>query len=246
MGTNELTEYLEMQDGPHFVTKTELRQALRQRGLSISDRNLTYYTTVGLVPPAIRIGGRVGAYPELVVQQLAWVIRARSRGQSIESIKELLPLWRWLIRNRHDRRVDLSELELVARQHELSQEANFAVPYLISEALLCLCQNCLQSIEWGLKDGNSFHHSPEDPLTLSFILGAVNEETGAPEIAAWTQLALPGLGAPDPDGPTSITLGLPVGTHFNDTDVTWADGNVPCGETRRPTRPLQEEVLPLG
>jgi len=246
MGTSELAEYLEMQDGPHFVTKTELRQALRQRGQTISDRNLTYYSSVGLIPPAIRIGGRVGAYPELVVEQLAWVIRARNRGQSIESIKELLPLWRWLMRNRHDRRIDLSELELVARQHELSQEANFAVPYLISEVLLCLCPNCLQAIEWVLKDGNSFHHSPEDPLALSFILGAVNEETGTPEIAAWTQLALPGLGLLDPNGPTSITLGLPVGAHLNHSNVPWGSGQEPCGDSPRSSRSSQKEVLPLG
>lgn len=94
MGTRELAEYLEMQTSPAFVTKTELFRALRGMGLSISDRNLTYYTSLGLVPPAVRIGGRAGAYPELVVEQLGWVVRARARGQSLDSLKELLVLWR--------------------------------------------------------------------------------------------------------------------------------------------------------
>lgn len=242
--TSELTEYLELQRSAEFVTKTELIDALRETGLSISTRNLTYYSSVGLIPAAIRIGGRAGAYPQVVVEQLAWVIRARERDQSIESIKELLPLWRWLMRSRLQGSVDLAELELVARQHCVSQEANFAVPYLISEVLLGLCGDCLGAIEWTLKDGSVVRHSSESPVTLSFILGAVNEETGRAEVMAWTQLTLPGIGHPGVDDPSSITLGLPVGVAF-DTPV----GRGPSSATRcspRPTLSTDQEVLPLA
>lgn len=234
-----------MQSDADFVTKTELRQALRDRGLPISDRNLTYYTSIGLAPAAVRIGGRAGAYPKVVIEQLAWVMRSRDRGQSIDSIKELLPLWRWLMRNRVEGRIDLNELELVARRPGLSAEANFAVPYLVSEVLLCLCVDCLRAIEWVLKDGSPFHHGQETPLTLSFMLGTVNGETGLPELVAWSQLAFPGMGHPDPDDPMSITLGLPVGVRLSPAMNSGQSTRDRCGGPPRRTRIGQEEVLPL-
>lgn len=242
--TGELTEYLELQRSAEFVTKTELIEALRESGLSISSRNLTYYSSVGLIPAAIRIGGRAGAYPQVVVEQLAWVIKARDRDQSIDSIKELLPLWRWLMRSRLQGSVDLAELELVARQHCASQEANFAVPYLISEVLLGLCGECLGAIEWTLKDGSVVRHSSDSPVTLSFILGAVNEDTGRAEVMAWTQLSLPGIGHPGVDDPASITLGLPVGVFFDSQVEPGQSSSQRCGPRR--SSPTHQEALPLA
>ncbi len=245
MRTAELTEYLELQAEPTFITKTELAAALRERGLAISSRNLTYYTTVGLLPPAVRVGSRAGAYPEVVIQQLAWIIRARERGQSIESIRELLPLWRWLMRNRRGGVVDLSELELVARTGDLSPEASYAVPYLVSEVLLCLCGRCLSELEWVLKDGTSVQHGAGTSMHLTFLMGEVNELTGEATVAAWTQLVFPDMGYPDPDAPTCITLGLPVGVRIG---AGRKGGKV---AKRRCTTPpgsgaRQLEVLPLG
>lgn len=241
-GTGELTDYLEMQEAPDFVTKTELRSALRERGLSLSDRNLTYYTSLGLVPSAVRVGGRTGAYPRVVIEQAAWVIHARDRGQSLDSIRDLLPLWRWLMRSRHARTVDLAELELVARRRNLSQEANYAIPYLMSEVFQCLCTDCLHQIEWVLKDGTTFHHSADAPLLLSFVLASVNDETGKPEVLAWTQLQFSGLGHPDPGDPASITLGLPVGVSLSPSAARDA---ARCRTSRRRPKRYQEEVLPL-
>lgn len=149
------------------------------------------------------------------------------------------------MRNRNEGHVDLSELELVARQHAFSQEANFAVPYLVNEALGHLCRDCLQGIEWVLKDGTSAHHSLAQPMTLSFILGSVNDETGAAEVVAWTQLVFPEMGYPDPGGATSITLGLPVGVRFSNRPEAWRGRGRYCGRANR-RRHSQEEELPLG
>jgi DNA-binding transcriptional MerR regulator len=240
--TDELVEYLDLQGSSDMVTKTELRQALRQVGLSISDRNMTYYTSLGLLPPPVRVGRRGGAYPEVVVEQLIWVIRSRDRGLSIEAIKELLPLWRWLIRARTRGCIDLRELELFARRHEaVSTEANLAIPSLVNDVITsCLCGDCLQQLEWILKDGTSFRHSEEKPLQLSFLMAMIDEDTGQAALVAWTQLSFPGFGHPDPGAPTSITLGLPVGV-----ELGLAKGPTPAGRrcSRQPRR--QREVLPL-
>jgi DNA-binding transcriptional MerR regulator len=230
-------EYIELQGSAEMVTKSELVQRIRDGGQSISDRNLAYYTSAGLIPPAVRVGSRGGVYPAIVVEQLSWVISARSAQVSMEGIKELLPLWRLLVRGRRDERIDLAEVELVARGHELSLEANYRVPYLFSEVFRCVCSECLMDIEWILKDGTTFHHTEDTPLTLTFVVGKVNEDTGAGEVVAWTQMALPNMGVPELGSPTTIMLGVPLGV-----DVR----SIPAEHRRRPRRTQSsQEALPL-
>ncbi|PZS09686.1 MAG: hypothetical protein DLM70_01340 [Chloroflexi bacterium] len=239
----ELSDYLDLQNSTELVTKTELRQGLRDQGLSISDRNLTYYTSVGIIPSAVRFGSRGGAYPRVVVEQLSWAIRARKRGLSIETIRELLPLWQWLVSGRTRGCIDLNEFELIARRATLSAEANYAIPTVVNEVITCLCGECLQQIEWILKDGSPFHHTPKEPLKLSFILGGLNEDSGMPELLAWTQLSFPGVGHPDPAAPTSITLGLPLGVDLPTQKARSKGSSRGRSCNRRTGR--QVEALPL-
>jgi len=248
MAIAELSEYIELQGSTEFLTKTELRQALREDGLSLSDRNITYYTSMGLIPSAIRVGGRAGAYPAVVAEQLGWVIRARARGQSIEAIRELVPMWRWLMRHRNEGHVDLAAFERLAREHDLSQEANFAVPYLVSEVMQCICGDCFQGIEWVLKDGSTLHHSAATPLTLTFVIGGVNEESGIAEPLAWTQLAFPEMGLPDTDDPACITLGVPIGSRIlpPSSDMSPRIRNRCTPRRSRATRDDEREALPLS
>ncbi|MEA2901407.1 MAG: MerR family transcriptional regulator, copper efflux regulator [Actinomycetota bacterium] len=241
----ELTEYLDLQDSTEMVTKAEVRQALRDGGLTISDRNLVYYTSLGLVPPAVRVGNRAGTYPQIVIEQLAWVIRSRERGLSLDAIKEVLPVWRWLVWGRTRNCIDLREFELAARRLEPSIEANYAIPNLVHDVITsCLCGECLQQIEWILKDGTSFRHTEANPLKLSFLLATVDQATGKPHLMAWTQLSFPGLGSPDPSQPTSITLGLPIGLDLPVSRPRERPSGRARGCGRRTTR--QREVLPLG
>lgn len=234
-----LVAYLELQGSAEMVTKSELIAAIRDRGQSISSRNLSYYATTGLIPPAVRVGSRGGVYPAIVVDQLSWVINARAAELSIDAIRELLPLWRLLVRGRRDRRIDLAEVEIVARQHDMSLEANYRVPFLFNEVLSCICADCLSEIEWILKDGSTFHHTDGTPLTLSFILGKLNEDTGEGEVVAWAQMALPLAEMPNLDGPTTIRLGVPMNVPI----VFRAERqHLP----RRRSNESQREVLPLG
>lgn len=49
---NGFMEYLELQDGSDLVTKSELVSAVREAGFKLSDRQLTFYTSEGLIPLA--------------------------------------------------------------------------------------------------------------------------------------------------------------------------------------------------
>src|SRR6266540_3950960 len=101
--------YFDLQGSTEMVTKTELIQYIRDCGEQISNRNITYYSSVGLIPSAVRIGSRGGAYPRIVCELLRWIIRSRGYGLSIDAIKQLMPLWDLLVRGRGDGCIDLAE-----------------------------------------------------------------------------------------------------------------------------------------
>jgi hypothetical protein len=204
-------ELLELQGSTDLVTKSELKKYVRQQGGQISDRNITYYASVRLIPPAVRIGARGGAYPKVVGELLSWVVRSRDWGLSIEAIRELIPLWRLLMQGRRSGCIDLAEFEYVARANVTLAEANRAVPFLISDLITSLCDDCRRKISWLLKDGTMFDASGTEPMTLSFILAELDPNTGDGREIAWTQLQLPGIGSPNADDPTTIVLGVPNG-----------------------------------
>ncbi len=87
----QFLDYMELQGTNDMVTKTELLEEVRTHGRSISDRTLTYYTSQGLIPGAVRVGSRAGAYPRVVVELLCWIVGARDRGLSVDALRELLP-----------------------------------------------------------------------------------------------------------------------------------------------------------
>lgn len=215
-----------------MVTKTELTQYVRDHGEQISDRNITYYSSMGLIPSAVRIGSRGGAYPKIVGELLRWVIRCRGKGLSIEAIKELLPLWELLVRGRRNGCIDIAEMEYVARENVTLQEANWIVPLLFNDLISGLCQTCRQKILWVLKDGSTVISTDHDPLTLSFVLAEIDPATGQGREVAWTQLRLPGIADVDVDDPRTIVLGIPNGIPLCAGDEGH-DGLPPCEGVER-------------
>ena len=184
----DVIELLELQRSADLIAKSELIDELRRRHCRISERNLTYYSSEGLIPAAMRVGRRGVVYPRLVVSQLAFVIRFREAGQPIEAIKELLPVWRLLHRGVRDKSIDIAELEFVARSHLTRTEASFAVPMLIDHVMHGICQHCRKEIDWVLKDGSVHAGDADEPLTLAFIMAEYDEVLDAGRAVAWTQL----------------------------------------------------------
>lgn len=205
---DDFMELMELQGTLDLVSKSELLDEVRRHGATISDRQLTSLVTEGLVPKSARIGTRGGAYPRIVVHLLTFITRARARGMSVQAVRELLPVWRYLRRAVRDKEVSLAELEYVARQSVTLPEAVFNVPAMVQEALPCpFCsRDELDKVKFVAKDGTPIE---TQPLTLGFYIASQDEQTGEVRQRAAFRMALP-LGD-EGENPTSVVLGLPVG-----------------------------------
>jgi DNA-binding transcriptional MerR regulator len=210
---NGFLEYLQLQgSAPELVTKSELIAVVRGLGYSVSDRQLTFYVSEGLIPKSVRVGSRAGAYPRIVVELLAWILRAKEGGLSVEAIRELLPVWKYLIRARKDGRIDLAELEYIARQHVVTLEGSYAMPAVISGVLHDVCPKCRGKIVLVLKDGTE-KTLGDSSATVGFAIARRGDEEGDSE-AKWiarSRLALGGDVGDAGKDPTTMILGLRPG-----------------------------------
>lgn len=223
-GTDFL-QLLELQGNLEMVTKSELLEQVRARGRSVSDRQLTTYMTEGLIPKSARIGSRGGAYPKIAVDQLEFVIRFRRRGMSVNAIKELLPLWRYLFRARITHEISISEFEFLARQSIALPEAWWAVPGMLMDALPC--PNCQQDkfaqMKFILKDGSVQSVNGDDPVSIGFVVATLDADTNTATPHHPIRYALP---KPDEGYNTSsVILGVPNGIQLRDQ---------PCADDREP------------
>ncbi|WP_063024219.1 hypothetical protein [Nocardia niwae] len=200
-------EYLQLQDGPELVTKSELIAAVRKQGLRLTARQLTFYATEGLVPHSVRVGSRAGAYPRIVVDLMTWILRARDIGVSIEALRELQPVWMFLIRARTSEVLDLNELEYVARQHVKLTEAAINVPRLVIDTLGQLPARKVRIVD----KNNEGRCSTDSSTTIGFAIARrpVDEEGNVADakwfVATRITLALPMNYSTDP---TTVVLGL--------------------------------------
>jgi DNA-binding transcriptional MerR regulator len=208
---NGFLEYLQLQGSdPKLVTKSELLSEVRQRGYSVGDRQLTFYISEGLIPKSVRVGSRAGAYPSIVVDLLEWVLRAKEGGLSVEAIRELLPVWKYLVRARKDGRIDLSELEYIARQRVTTIEGSYAVPAVLADVLYDLCRECRAKLILVLKDGTE-RKAGDKSLTVGFAIARrADEESGEtkPKWVARTRISLARDSTDAADDPTTVILGL--------------------------------------
>lgn len=140
MQKNGFFEYLELQGGDgRLVTKSELLNEVRLAGFPVSPRKLTFYISEELVPQSVRAGSRAGVYPSIVVDLMIWILAMREAGASIDTLRELLPVWKFLVRAVRSGRLDIAELEYVARQFATSPAAQFAVPRVVSHVMRDAC-----------------------------------------------------------------------------------------------------------
>jgi DNA-binding transcriptional MerR regulator len=206
----DFLEYLEMQDSLDMVSKSDLLEKVREVGGRLTDRQLTTYISEVLVPKSARIGSRAGAFPRIVVDLLTWIDHSRQRGLSVEAIKELLPLWKFLQRSCRRGELDFSEFEYVARQFVRSSEAGFAVPTLFDQVLPCPVHetNELRAIKFTLKNGRVIDPLSDEFVPLSFTLYDFDDNQGSYQLVAEARFAIP---LSVDDDAISIVLGIPNG-----------------------------------
>lgn len=194
---NGFFEYLQLQEGePKLLTKSELIAQVRAQGYKVTDRKLTFYATEGLLPRSVRVGSRSGVYPAVVVELLTWILRARAVGTSMDALKELLPVWKFLIQARSARRLDLAELEYVARQHVASIEGSLAVVQTVIDVMADCCADCRSKIRIITKDGADMEmNSPHS--TIGFAIARTFEDDDHITTLQWYASTRISLAAPE-------------------------------------------------
>ena len=228
---NDFMELLELQGNLEMVSKSELLEKIRSRGQSISDRQLTSYVSEGLIPKSARIGSRGGAYPQITVDLLIFVTHFRHRGLSVNAIRELLPLWRYLRRAIREHEISLREFEYIARQTITLPEAWFAVPSVLMDVLPC--PNCkrdqLIKIKFRLKDGSLQSVDGDDPVSIGFVMAQLDEKSGTAEPHYRMRIAIPRKD--EGYNPSSIVLGIPNGIPLGQPGEVEAVPAVPVLDT---------------
>ncbi len=209
--SGDFMEFIALESGePELVTKSELIAKVRAAGYSVSDRQLTFYVTEGILPRSIRVGSRAGAYPSVVVELLTWILRARDSGVPIETLKELLPVWKFLVRSRKAEELNLAELEYVARQHVTSIEGALTVPRVVMDVLLHLCEQCRGQVQIVGKDGQQVPMTGSN-VTVGFAIARMpDDDVDAPSKPQWfasTHISLAGTYDYAAD-PRTVILGL--------------------------------------
>ncbi|WTW96111.1 hypothetical protein OG216_23250 [Streptomycetaceae bacterium NBC_01309] len=208
---NGFLEYLQLQDGePSLVTKSELIAQVRAEGYPVSDRQLTFYVSEGLLPRSVRVGSRAGAYPAIVQQLLTWILRARDGGVTIDVLKELLPVWKFLVRARSRCELDLGELEYVARQHVTSTEGALNVARLVIDVMSRRCGKCRGDIRIVAKDGTSTRMGDPSSTVGFAIVRPFDSGESQPPTPRWFATARVSLASTDrpSSDPTTVILGL--------------------------------------
>lgn len=206
----DFAEYLEIQGTIDMVPKTELIRQLRASGRSISDRTLTYYISEEVLPRSARVGSRQGVFPRIVVRLAMFVLDARDRRLPLEAIRELVLVWKELMRSRYtDGIIDLAQLELIARTQVKSLEANEAVPWTVLSILHPGCWVCGNQVRVLDKSGQFIEPAGHD--TINFLITTFDEQAQVATPIAYTQLRLPGIGMNLADDPRTVILGSPIG-----------------------------------
>jgi len=101
----------------------------------VSAKMIRHYESIGLLPEAQRSNGNYRLYGPQDVHNLRFIHRARSLGFPLETIRELLALWR-------NRQRSSGQVKKLALTHVESLEAKIKEMQEMAGALKHLAQNC--------------------------------------------------------------------------------------------------------
>ena len=101
----------------------------------VSAKMIRHYESIGLLPRAERSNGNYRLYAAQDVHNLRFIHRARSLGFPLETIRELLALWR-------NRQRSSAQVKKLALSHVETLEAKIAEMQEMAAALKHLAHNC--------------------------------------------------------------------------------------------------------
>lgn len=209
-------ELLSLQSSEVLISKAELLDKIRCSGRVLTERTLTYYTEEDLIPKPARFG-RSAAFPAIAAQLVSMVVDAKSRSLSSSSIRELVVLWKILIRERqHEHSLHLDTLEEVARTQVRSEEASASIPWLVDLVLNTACSDCVGTVMVFDKLGRPIDQSGSSAEWINFMLTRFDPDLGKARLVGHVQLTLPGMAAPTAKDPRTVVIGTVPGTEICD------------------------------
>lgn len=108
-------------------------QAAAQSG--ISAKMIRHYELIGLLPRALRSNGNYRLYDPSEIHSLRFIHRARALGFPLETIRELLALWR-------NRRRPSAQVKKLALAHVTDLELKISEMQAMVRTLKHLSQHC--------------------------------------------------------------------------------------------------------
>ena len=115
------------------VSMNTIGQASRQSG--VSAKMIRHYEAIGLLSRAQRSNGNYRLYDPSEIHSLRFIHRARSLGFPLETIKQLLALWR-------NRRRPSAQVKKLALAHVADLESKIVELHSMVEALKHLSHHC--------------------------------------------------------------------------------------------------------
>lgn len=115
------------------ISMITIGQAARRSG--VSAKMIRHYEAIGLLPRAQRSNGNYRLYLESEVHSLRFIHRARSLGFPLETIKQLLALWR-------NRRRPSAQVKKLALAHVADLESKIAELQSMVATLKHLSHHC--------------------------------------------------------------------------------------------------------
>lgn len=115
------------------MNTTTIGQAARDSG--VSAKMIRHYEAIGLLPRAQRSNGNYRLYDAAEVHSLRFIHRARSLGFPLETIKQLLALWR-------NRRRPSAQVKKLAMAHVADLESKIVELQSMVATLKHLSHHC--------------------------------------------------------------------------------------------------------
>jgi Cu(I)-responsive transcriptional regulator len=115
------------------MSMTTIGQAARDSG--VSAKMIRHYEAIGLLPRAQRSNGNYRLYDAAEVHSLRFIHRARSLGFPLETIKQLLALWR-------NRRRPSAQVKKLALSHVADLESKIVELQSMVATLKHLSHHC--------------------------------------------------------------------------------------------------------
>ncbi len=185
---SDFMELLQLQGTLDMVTKSDMLEWAKGEDLPVTQRQLTSLMADRLLPKTARIGSRGGAFPKITEEQLRFVLRCRSRGMSVAAVRELIPVWRYMVGAVARSELSISELERVANESISTPEAVYALPRVVTSALPCAhCQSDeLSAMKFVMKDETRKSRGSGDMVSIGFATIA-----GDCHVQDFTRVAIP-------------------------------------------------------